>query len=100
MEKGRGGNLNKGCYLGIYAGNHCSRIHANNNLITVALNFLGGIGVSLGLNIFLIEVHPGVYRCVLKASDSTFDCPPEFIVTISKFSAVFGNSVEQHIRVR
>ena len=45
----------------------------------------------MGLNIFVIEVHPGVYPCVLKASGPIFDCLAEFYVAISN---LFGYSLK------
>jgi len=51
----------------------------------------------MGLNVFLIGVHPGVYPSVLsKASDSIFNCSPKFSVGIS---AVFADGLEQRIEV-
>jgi len=51
----------------------------------------------MGLNIFLIEVYPGVYPSIRKAPYSIFVYLPEFSVASS---AVFRDSLEHRILVR
>lgn len=54
----------------------------------------------MGLNIFSIEVHPGVYSRILKASYLIFDRLPEFSVRISHLFSIVWRASGVALRVR